>query len=208
MGALTVKNLRCVRGAVPIFEGVSLTLAAGTALQVFGNNGTGKSTLLQVLAGLVPGEGEIVWVDETDTRQPLLPTQLVFQGHAVPLKPKLTVEENLIFWQRCYRGRADRPALMGALETVGLTALGSEPAHVLSAGQRRRLGLARCLLAGRSLWLLDEPTAALDRAGRALVADVCCAHLAGGGFAIIATHDPIDVPAMQLTLAPQDGECA
>ncbi|MEO1149759.1 MAG: heme ABC exporter ATP-binding protein CcmA [Pseudomonadota bacterium] len=204
MGTLTVKNLACTRGTVPIFEGVSFSVGPGAALQVFGANGTGKSTLLQVLAGLVPGEGSVAWSGgEAGIEQPLVPGEIVFQGHGVPLKPQLTVHENLTFWQRTYHGHGDSAVLMKALETVGLTLFAREPARILSAGQRRRLALARCLVARRRLWLLDEPTSALDSAGKALAAQVCRDHLASGGLAIIATHEAVDVPALRLTLAPQ-----
>lgn len=208
MTTLKVDNLSCVRGEVPIFENVSFLVQPGQALQIFGANGTGKSTILQVLAGLIPKfSGSMQWGDSSDGSnggddgEMIPPSAIIFQGHDTALKPLLTVRENLGFWARAY-GRVDDATLESCVEQVGLSAMLDRPIRHLSAGQKRRAGLARCVLAGRPLWLLDEPNAALDVAGDALVADILTRHLSRGGITIIATHDEITIPSLRMDLSP------
>jgi len=178
---LKVRNLGCDRGGVPVVRGVDLTLAGGDSALLFGRNGSGKSSILLALAGLVRAvEGTI---------EQAVP--LVFAGHDGAFKPALTVFENLAFHARSYG--VDRAAIAAVLTQVDLADKAEKRAGRLSAGQKRRLSLARCLLSRRRLWLLDEPTAALDREGQALVTDVLQAHLAGGGAAVIATHQDLDL---------------
>ena len=170
-----MNDLSCDRGGVPVLEGVTFSLRSGRALILRGPNGSGKTTLLRTLAGLQPAlAGTISMPGET----------VAYAGHADGIKPTLTVTENLSFWAAIY-GTRDIEA---ALDGFDLRGLGDRPAQNLSAGQKRRLGLARLAVTGRPLWMLDEPTVSLDTSSVALFADALGAHLKGGGAALIATH--------------------
>jgi len=172
---LTVTGLACARGGVTVLDGISLTLPAGRALVLRGPNGIGKTTLLRTIAGLQPAVAGLV---------SLSPESLAYAAHADGLKAALTTRENLAFWAAVHgQGGVD-----AALTAMNLSALQDRLAQHLSAGQKRRLGLARLLVTGRPVWLLDEPTVSLDAASVALFADVVRAHLARGGSALIATH--------------------
>ncbi|MCE2748471.1 MAG: heme ABC exporter ATP-binding protein CcmA [Rhodobacter sp.] len=172
---LTVTDLACARGGVTVLAGVSLTLPAGRALVLRGPNGIGKTTLLRTVAGLQPAvSGRVL----------AAPESLTYAAHADGLKAALTTRENLAFWAAIH----GQDGVDDALTALNLTALQDRPAQHLSAGQKRRLGLARLLVTGRPVWLLDEPTVSLDAASVALFAEVLCGHLAKGGAALIATH--------------------
>jgi len=187
---LDVTDLACARGGLPLIEGLGFSLAAGEALILRGPNGCGKTTVLRTLAGLQPALAGTISVP---------PEAMAYGAHADGLKSTLTVAENLGFWARIH-GRAD---IDGALVAMNLTDLADRQAQNLSAGQKRRLGLARLLVTGRWLWVLDEPTVSLDGASVALFAGVVRAHLAGGGAALMATHIDLGLPeARVLDLAP------
>lgn len=187
---LRVTDLAVARGGLALVEGLSFALAPGEALVLRGPNGSGKTTLLRTLAGLQPAlAGEISCPAE----------EMSYAGHADGLKATLTVAENLAFWAAIHGTRAIGPAL----EAMNLTDLAERQAQHLSAGQKRRLGLARLMVTGRWLWVLDEPTVSLDAASVALFASVVRAHLAGGGAALIATHIELGLAeARVLDLAP------
>ncbi|MFM2389807.1 MAG: heme exporter ATP-binding protein CcmA [Pseudomonadota bacterium] len=187
---LQVNNLSCARGGVPVLAGVSFAVEAGKALILRGPNGAGKTTLLRTLAGLQPALGGSVSAN---------PDDVALATHADGVKAALTVAENLRFWAAVHGQRDTAPAA----DAMNLTALQTRPAGQLSAGQRRRLGLARLLVTGRKIWLLDEPTVSLDAASVALFVQVISAHLAAGGLAVIATHIDLGLPdAQTLDLAP------
>jgi heme exporter protein A len=178
-------KLSAVRGGRTLFADLSFAVAGGEALLVSGPNGAGKTTLLRTIAGFVrPATGKIA-LEEAAPDHPLS-EQCHYVGHLNAVKASLTVAENATFWGRFLgntRGRLD-----AALETFGLLTLRDIPAGYLSAGQRRRLGLTRLLLAERSLWLLDEPTASLDDAAQQILTRVVNGHLAAGGLVVSATH--------------------
>lgn len=182
---LTVTNLACTRGGVTVLSGVSFTLETGQAVVLQGPNGIGKTTLLRTIAGLQPPlSGQIM--APTDS--------IAYAAHADGIKPSLTLRENLAFWAAIF-GRKD---ITPALAAMQLTALQSRPAATLSAGQKRRLGLARLLVTGRQIWLLDEPTVSLDAASTALFVTMITAHLAQGGAAVIASHIDLGLPAARV----------
>jgi heme exporter protein A len=196
---LAVEDLRCVRAGREVFAGLSFTVAAGEALVVTGPNGAGKTSLLRTLAGLIrPASGSVTMTGGDPELS--VAEHSHFQGHLEPVKPTLTVAENLEFWAR-FLGGGDTAPPDAALQTVGLAALAAMPAGYLSAGQRRRLSMARLLAVARPLWLLDEPTAALDLAGQDRFRELMRTHLAGGGLIVAATHVPLGLPARELALA-------
>jgi heme exporter protein A len=178
---LSTSDLAVARGGVTVLQGLTFALMPGQALILRGPNGSGKTTLLRTLAGLQP---------PADGTYHLPPDSVAYAAHADGLKSTLTVAENLSFWSQIYGG----PPLDHALTALNLTLLTRRRAGELSAGQKRRLGLARLLVTGRPIWLLDEPTVSLDVASVALFADVVRAHLTTGGLAIIATHVDLGLP--------------
>lgn len=175
MSLLTVQDLAVARGGMRAVEGVTFSLAAGQALILRGPNGIGKTTLLRTIAGLQPPvQGRIVMPDDA----------VAYAAHADGLKTALTVTENLRFWAEIFGGGG----LDAAMTAMDLRGLADRPAAALSAGQKRRLGLARLLVTGRKLWILDEPTVSLDTASVARFATAVRDHLATGGAALMATH--------------------
>lgn len=175
------------RGGRAVLAGLSFRAEPGRALIVRGPNGAGKSTLLRALAGMLPLTGGTVRLGDVDLSDRAAFSECVaYAGHLDAVKPALTVAENLAVWAGLFGAAAGRAA--AALDRFGLGALGQRPAAQCSAGQRRRLGLARLLVVDRPLWLLDEPTVSLDAASAATVADLIRTHCAGGGIALIATH--------------------
>jgi heme exporter protein A len=189
---LTVENLALSRGGVRLFSDVSFTVGQGQLLLLRGPNGAGKSSLLLTLSGVLrPEAGRIAWADGE-------PQPLHLLGHLSGVTTRLTLSENLNFWQAVNGGTAVAPR--AALDRVGLGGLEDIAAGHLSAGQTRRLALARLLVSDRSIWLLDEPLAALDVAGGALVNALIAERLATGGAVIAATHDDISGAAQTLIL--------
>lgn len=180
----------CVdRGGRRIVERVDFALADGEALILSGPNGAGKSTLLRAIAGLLPlAGGQIALDGQTED----LASALHYVGHADGMKPALTVRENLEFWGAFLaRGATGALPAREALAAFGLAHALDAPAGYLSAGQKRRAALARILVAPRPIWLLDEPTTALDVRAQAALADVMARHRAGGGIVLAATHSPV-----------------
>ena len=178
---LEVENLAAARGLRVLFEGLSLKLSAGEALELRGANGSGKSTLLRILAGLTrPHAGTVRFsgAGEEAGRH--------YLGHLDAVKPSENAAEQARFWAR-YFGR-DPETATAAMKRVGLASRSSVPGRGLSAGQKRRLALTRLLIEPRPVWLLDEPTAALDTEGRALVSQLVADHRASGGMVIAAVH--------------------
>ena len=196
---LSAHDLVVERGGRRVLRGLSFELAPGGLLALTGANGTGKSTLLRALAGLLAiADGRIVGVpDEADIIE-----NVHYLGPSDALKGTLSVAENLGFWRAMLAWRGSSALPSDALDRLGLAALADLPAAYLSAGQRRRLALARLVAAPRALWLLDEPTNALDAGGQTVLDELLGAHLAAGGMAIVATHVPLVRATAHLRLGP------
>jgi len=187
---LSVENLALSRGGRALFAGLGFSLGPGGLLLLRGPNGAGKSSLLLALLGVLrPEAGTIDWHAEE-------PPKLHYVGHQAGVKTRLTLLENLRFW-RDVNGKTGIGA-EAALEAVGLGAIGALDAGYLSAGQTRRLALARLLVTDRKVWLLDEPLAALDAEGALLAVRLIARRLETGGAVIAATHD--DIAGMTETL--------
>lgn len=186
---LEARDLTVSRGGVPVLEGLSFTLNPGQVLVLRGPNGSGKTTLLRTLAGLQPPMAGAV---------SLPPEAIAYGAHADGLKATLTVAENLRFWAAVHGTHE----IETAIDRFNLQALRNRAAQNLSAGQKRRLGLARLLVTGRAIWLLDEPTVSLDQASVGLFADAVRAHVGAGGAALIATHIDLGIDAEIFDVTP------
>lgn len=196
---LVAEGLSATRGEDLIFRDIAFEIAGGEALVVKGPNGSGKSTLLRVLAGLLParsGSAKLLAAPHPVER---LGEAAHYLGHRNAMKRELTVEENLSFWKTFLGdmiGGAGVP-VEEAVEAVGLGGIAHLPFGYLSAGQQRRMAMAMLLVAWRPVWILDEPTAALDAAAEEMFAGLVTAHLARGGIAIAATHQPLGLEGVQ-----------
>jgi heme exporter protein A len=189
---ISAENVHLWRGDVHVLRGLSFTVASGECLQISGDNGSGKTTLLRALCGLLPlEEGRINWCGADIIADPALyQRSLAYLGHDNGLKGDLSALENLYYGVglRQRRSRADCAA---ALAQVGLAVPADLPLRRLSAGQRRRVALARLPLLEAALWILDEPSSNLDAAGQTLVVQLLSAHLSAGGAAVVATHQAL-----------------
>jgi heme exporter protein A len=185
---LIAEGLTSIRGGRAVYSALSFAVEAGGALILTGPNGAGKTTLIRTLAGLLDPAAGRVRLDPGDPVQSL-GEQCHYVGHLNGVKSSMTVEANATFWCGFLGGARER--VVSALEAFGLAALAEIPAAYLSAGQKRRLGLARLLLAERPLWLLDEPTVSLDTAAQEMLAGAVSAHRARGGMVVAATHMPL-----------------
>jgi heme exporter protein A len=190
MMRLVATGLACVRADREVFAGVAFTVSAGDALLVLGRNGAGKSSLLRMAAGLVRVAGGSLALDGGDPELTLA-EQAHYVGHLDPAKGAFSVKENLQFWSDFMGVESTAAAIDAALRAVALESLMDIPAAYLSAGQKRRLSLARLLTVRRPIWLLDEPTAALDAAAQERLSGLMRNHLAGGGIILAATHGPL-----------------
>lgn len=215
---LHVTDLSCRRAGRMVFRGAAFSVPAGAVAMLRGPNGSGKSSLIRVLAGLLPPASGGAAMRNSDgsalslTKDPETWRESVaLAGHLDAVKPSLSVRENVAWWARLH-GAPDALA-DEALERMRLTPLAADPAQYCSAGQKRRLGLARLMVTGRALWLLDEPTVSLDAASVALFADMVRDHVDRGGIVLAATHMDLGVAAAQVidmaafgaTLTPAEG---
>lgn len=191
---LNAVDLHCHRGGRDVFAGISFTVASGEALIVSGRNGAGKSSLLRTIVGLVRLSRGRLALEGGDPELSIA-EQAHYLGHQDALKPALSIAENLTFWA----GFFGAPAfdLGAALEAVGLAPLANLPAAYLSAGQRRRLSIARLIAVPRPVWLLDEPTSTLDIIAQDRLSRLMQSHLDGGGLILAATHGPLGLAKVQ-----------
>ncbi|WP_348765491.1 cytochrome c biogenesis heme-transporting ATPase CcmA [uncultured Salinisphaera sp.] len=207
---LGIRNLSCGRGENALFQGLDISLVGGEAARVLGENGAGKTTLLRTLGGLqAPLTGEVVWESARDTGAVddpvLLQDELCFVGHDNALNAALTPVENLDVLMRLCGRRVAPGRIRDTLAELGLKRLAHRPSGRLSAGQKRRVSLARLWLTDAPLWLLDEPASALDVDSRALLCARIAAHVAAGGIAVFTTHEALtlaDVPVRSIELLP------
>ena len=194
---LSGRDVRCVRGGREVFSGLDFEAASGEALAVTGANGSGKTSLLRLIAGLLTIADGSIGLEDGETEL-TLPEQAHYLGHRDALKSALSVLENLSFWRDFLGGEAfDASASLAA---VGLDHAAHLPAAYLSAGQRRRLSIARLLVVRRPVWLLDEPTSALDTGGQSMFAALMGDHLARGGLIVAATHAPLGIATRELRI--------
>jgi heme exporter protein A len=191
---LSAVDLACRRGGRDVFAGVNFSVASGELLAVTGRNGAGKSSLLRTVVGLVAAAGGSLTLEGGEAELTIA-EQAHYLGHLDGLKPALTVAENLEFWAE-FLG-AGTAAHEAPLKAVGLGTLVDLPAAYLSAGQRRRLAIARLLAVKRPIWLLDEPTSSLDAAAQGRLVEFMSEHLAGGGLIIAATHAELGLERTQ-----------
>lgn len=188
MAVLSLTSVRCMRGGLTVLDDVTFDVEAGEAVVLRGPNGSGKTTLLRTIAGLQP------WATGSIE---MAPESVAYAAHSDGLKAPLSVAENLSFWASLF----GTPDIDTALSAFDLHALRNRPAGALSAGQKRRVGLARLLVTGRHIWALDEPTVSLDAASVALFARAVSAHLQSGGAALIATHVDLGLEARSIDVS-------
>jgi heme exporter protein A len=198
--SLTANNLTCRRGGRLVFRGLSFAVSAGQVLALEGPNGAGKSSLLRMLAGFIaPAAGSIVLRDGADeiADGEDRGKYVGWLGHLDAAKPQMSVAETLRFFANFYGTSAP---IDDALQATGIARLAELPCQYLSAGQKKRLALARLKISNRPLWLMDEPLAALDTAGKKIAADLIAQHCAAGGVAVVATHEPLGIACERLAL--------
>lgn len=195
---LEATGVQCVRGERTLFSGLDVTLRGGELLRIAGANGSGKTSLLRILCGLLtPGEGSVRWRGENIRRlREAFWSELVYVGHANAIKDDLTAAENLAIACALRGQRASAERLRAALERLGVAANEREPARVLSQGQRRRVALARLALSPQApLWILDEPFTALDAGAAAVVRELIAEHVARGAAVAYTTHVELEIAA-------------
>jgi heme exporter protein A len=199
MMRLSLEALTLTRGSRTLVEGLSAAFGPGALVELTGPNGSGKTTLLRAIAGLIrPAGGVIRLGDQIEAEDRGAMVHLL--GHRDGLKAALTPLAHARFWAGLFAGDGDGALAAMALERVGLKGFANLPTRVLSQGQSRRLALSRLLIAPRPIWLLDEPAAGLDRAGKRLLVDLIDQHIASGGLVLAAVHEPIGCPAQTLAL--------
>ena len=192
----SIENVTAIRGGRVLFRDLSFRVGAGRVLCIEGANGVGKTSLLRMIAGfLSPVAGSIRIGDIEDAEE--RGKQIGWLGHHDAVKPQMTVRETLSFSAQLYNSAGN---IKDAMDAIGLARLADLPGQYLSAGQKKRVALARLKLCARPLWLMDEPLASLDVASKKIAADMIAAHCASGGIAIVATHEPLGIDCERLVL--------
>jgi len=195
---LVVSELGCERGGRLLFSGLSFSIAEGQTAILIGPNGAGKTSLLSIIAGLLRPQSGTVCMKVDGVEEPQIAELTHLVGHRDGLKAQLLVEENLVFSQQLLGPPASTPR--DALAALGLAHVSRTPTAYLSAGQRKRVALARLILSRRPLWLLDEPMAALDENSRGLLAGLMRGHLESGGMIVAATHGPLGISGDEIRI--------
>ena len=197
MTSFSGENLSCIRGERLVLEGISFALKDSDAMILTGPNGAGKSTLLRLMAGLMhPSQGQLLWdgvIVSDDAAEHN--SRISYIGHADAVKPALSVSENVAFWAEVSGPNGSTPEY--AMNALGITHLADLSARYLSAGQRRRVNLCRMLTSGAALWLLDEPTTALDNEASLSLGGLIDAHRSNGGMVVISTHTDLAISDAQ-----------
>lgn len=193
MASFAGKNLSCIRGERLVLEGINFALEDSGAMILTGPNGAGKSTLLRLMAGLMlPSQGQLLWdgIDISDDATEHN-SRISYVGHADAVKPALSVSENVNFWTEMNGSNGHTSDQ--AMKALGIAHLADLSARYLSAGQRRRVNLCRMLTSGATLWLLDEPTTALDNEASVSLGDLIGSHRNNGGMVVISTHTDLGI---------------
>lgn len=198
---LDVRELACVRGHKPLFQGVSFALSEGHWLHLQGANGSGKTSLLRILAGLSPADsGEVLWRGQPVAAQgPAYAAERLYMGHQLALKEELSALENLLFEAAIMGRKLSHQQAMSALAQQGLAGREHLPLRVLSQGQKRRCALARLQPGEYRLWLLDEPFVALDASAVQQLVDLLGRHIEQGGAVLYTSHQSVDLPGAGIT---------
>ena len=201
MGIFTGSDLTCIRSERRVFSGLDFSLGDGGALVLTGPNGSGKSSLLRIMAGLLPpAAGSLVWNGEATSNDPEAHGgRLHYAGHLDAVKPMLSVAENISFWASLRNNVPDLQSCVAeAMQAFDILHLAEVPGRFLSAGQKRRVNLARILAASAPLWLLDEPTTALDRATIDGLEKIITRHREKGGMVVISTHSEMKLDNIKI----------
>ena len=187
---LKIENLTCIRGGREVFKDISFEISSGQALQITGLNGSGKTSLLRIIAGLIRfPSGQISYTDCNGEAN--LSKFCHYFGHSDSIKPALSVSENLNFWRSIMGNQIE--TISNSLETLGLSHLEKISASYLSTGQKKRLSLARLLVNKRPIWLLDEPTTSLDSNAMNTLTTIMTDHVNSGGILLVTTHSPLNL---------------
>ncbi|OCH42138.1 cytochrome c biogenesis heme-transporting ATPase CcmA [Aliivibrio fischeri] len=196
---LEIRNVTCIRDERVLFERLNFTISDGELIQIEGQNGAGKTTLLRIIAGLgYADEGDIFWKNESiKQNREEFHSDLLFLGHHTGVKRELTAFENLAFYQSMHDNH-DEPAIWDALARVGLAGREDVAAGQLSAGQQRRVALARLWLSNHKLWILDEPLTAIDKQGVKVLEKLFMDHAKQGGIVLLTTHQDLFIDSNEL----------
>ncbi len=199
---LIIENLACKRGGRHVFEGLSFSVQSGQGVLIKGPNGAGKTSLLKTLAGFIPASAGNIILKDGDPELEIY-QQSHYVGHLNGIKHGFSVYDNVAFYAS-YFGHSNSENVIQALNDFHLAELQNIPSEILSAGQKRRLGLTRLIVAFRPIWILDEPTVSLDHNSQEILAQLVAKHVTKGGIVIASTHIPLGIDFTHtITLLPR-----